>query len=157
MREAGDNEAMTETWPDLAGRLTETGHVLPIRIYYEDTDFSRIVYHADYLKYMERGRSDYLRLLGFHHTKLAAGQFGAKITFAVRHMELDFRAPAYIDDVLEVRTRPMAIKGARLMLEQIVSRAGEVLVRGVVTIAVIDETGKPKRMPEMIRKAFEPI
>ena len=93
---------MTDTsrnWPDLAGRLIATtegqqAHVLPLRVYFEDTDFSGVVYHATYLRWCERGRSDFLRLLGNDHQALLAGQDGAPAAFVVRRMNLDYRRPA---------------------------------------------------------------
>ncbi len=134
-------------WPDLAGRLTGEGHVLPVRVYYEDTDFSGVVYHAAYLKFMERGRSDFLRLCGIHHRQMDAGQYGEPLAFAARHMELDFLKPARIDDLLEIVTRVEEAKGARIVLSQAV-RCGEAnLVTARVTIAVISREGRPRRLP----------
>ncbi len=104
---------MTERWPDLAGRIEGKVHVLPIRVYYEDTDFSGAVYHANYLKFCERARSDCLRLLGIHHSELQ-GTAG----FVVRRMVCDFLKPALIDDLLEVETRFGEFGGARMELNQ---------------------------------------
>jgi len=140
------------SWPDLAGRLVEGGHVLPVRVYYEDTDFSGVVYHASYLRFFERGRTDFLRLLGIGHAAMAAGAFGAARAFAVRSMTLDFRRPATIDDVLEVTTRRAGLSGARIVLDQTIARAGEVLVTATVTVAVIDGEGRPCRLPAAIHE-----
>ena len=140
------------SWPDLAGRLVDGGHVLPVRVYYEDTDFSGVVYHASYLRFFERGRTDFLRLLGIGHAAMAAGAFGAARAFAVRSMTLDFRRPATIDDVLEVATRRAELSGARIVLDQTIARAGEVLVTATVTVAVIDGDGRPCRLPAAIRE-----
>ncbi|MAA98792.1 MAG: tol-pal system-associated acyl-CoA thioesterase [Stappia sp.] len=134
-------------WPDLAGRLTDDGHVLPVRIYYEDTDFSGVVYHAAYLKFAERGRSDFLRLCGIHHAALEAGEHGESLAFAVRHMELDFHAPARIDDLLEVETRLREARGARLVLDQSIRRGGTLLFHASVTVVVISAQGRPRRLP----------
>lgn len=134
-------------WPDLAGRMEDQTHVLPVRVYYEDTDFSGVVYHASYLRFMERGRSDFLRLCGIHHSELDAGQAGERLAFAVRHMDIDFLKPARIDDVLEVRTRCAEARGARLVLEQEVRRGDEVLIAARVTAAVINAQGRPRRLP----------
>jgi acyl-CoA thioester hydrolase len=139
-------------WPDLAGRLVDGGHVLPVRVYYEDTDFSGVVYHASYLRFFERGRTDFLRLLGIGHAAMAAGGFGSARAFAVRSMTLDFRRPATIDDVLEVTTRRAELTGARIVLDQAIARAGEVLVTAAVTVAVIDGDGRPCRLPPAIRE-----
>src|SRR3954454_19276840 len=118
---------MTAAEPEtsgLSGRLTPAGHELSQRVYFEDTDFSGRVYHARYLQFMERGRSDYLRLLGIHHRDLASlGQ-----TFAVRRMAIDFFAPASVDDILTVRTAATGVTGARIVLAQEVWRGGDRLV-----------------------------
>ena len=116
-----------EAWPDLAGRLVAGGHVLPIRIYFEDTDFSGVVYHANYLRFMERARSDMLRLLGVSHDALDTGIFGEGLAFAVRHLEIDFERPARIDDFLEVESSVARIAGARLMIDQCIRRGAETL------------------------------
>src|SRR5687768_10725458 len=99
---------MSETHP-ISGRLTEAGHELVQRVYFEDTDFSGRVYHARYLHFMECGRSDYLRLLDIHHRDLAMDG----LAFAVRRMEVDFIKPAAIDDILTILTAPRAVGGAR--------------------------------------------
>ncbi len=144
--------AAAASWPDLAGRLVEGGHVLPVRVYYEDTDFSGVVYHASYLRFFERGRTDFLRLLGIGHAAMAAGVFGSARAFAVRSMTLDFRKPATIDDVLEVTTRRGTLSGARIVLDQAIARDGDVLVTASVTVAVIDGDGRPCRLPAAIRE-----
>ena len=137
--------------PDvLAGRLTEDGHELAQRVYFEDTDFSGRVYHARYLQFMERGRSDYLRLLGIHHRALAADG----LAFAVRHMEIDFLEPAGIDDVLTILTRLDAVSGARIVLKQTIRRGEACLVSARVTVALVGSGGRPLRLPPAIRAAF---
>jgi acyl-CoA thioester hydrolase len=135
----------------LAGVLTEAGHELRQRVYFEDTDFSGRVYHARYLHFMERGRSDYLRLLGIHHRELAA----EGMAFAVRRMEVDFQKPAAIDDVLTIRTNPADVGGARIELAQEIWRGGERLVTAAVTVALIGPGGRALRLPPPIRAAFE--
>ena len=134
---------MAEAWPDLGGRLTEGGHVLPVRVYFEDTDFSGRVYHAAYLKFMERGRSDFLRLIGIHHNALAVED---RVAFAVRRMTIEFLKGASIDEVLEVETRIASLHGARVVVAQRVMRNGEALVTAEVMVALVDERGKPKRL-----------
>src|SRR5688500_17594809 len=134
----------------LAGRLIKGGHELAQRVYFEDTDFSGRVYHARYLHFMERGRSDYLRLLGIHHRELARDG----LAFAVRRMEIEFFEPAIIDDVLLVRTRPHAVGGARIVLDQRVVRQGACLASARVTVALIGPAGRPLRLPLQIRSAF---
>lgn len=143
------------TWPDLAGRREARGHVLPVRVYYEDTDFTGVVYHATYLRFIERGRSDMLRLAGVHHHELQQGAHGGSLAFAVRRMEIDFLAPARIDDLLEVVTRLDSARGARLCLSQEVRRGDEVLFRASVTVAVISAEGRPRRLPEALIALLE--
>jgi acyl-CoA thioester hydrolase len=138
------------SFSDIAGRLTEAGHELLQRVYFEDTDFSGRVYHARYLQFMERGRSDYLRLLGIHHRELAGKGMG----FVVRHMEIDFLQPAGIDDLLLTRTVPRSAR-ARIVLGQTVLRGEEVLVAATVTIALVGPDGRALRLPPAIRAAFE--
>lgn len=136
-----------QDWPDLSGAMRGGGHVLPVRVYYEDTDFSGVVYHASYLRFMERGRSDFLRLTGIHHHELDSGAAGERLAFAVRHMDIDFLRPARIDDVLEIRTRCIEARGARLRLVQEVRRGDDVLVEARVMAAVINGDGRPRRLP----------
>lgn len=134
----------------IAGRLTEAGHELVQRVYFEDTDFSGRVYHARYLHFMERGRSDYLRLIGIHHRELARDG----MAFAVRHMAIDFFEPAEIDDVLTVHTRRSVVSGARIVLDQKVSRNETCLAAAKVTVALVGPAGRPLRLPAEIRAAF---
>ena len=129
-----------------AGRIVDGRHVLQVRVYYEDTDFSGIVYHANYLKFCERGRSDMLRVIGIAHRELSR----AGLAFAVRRMNCDFLKPAVIDDLLDVVTRPAEIGGARLELAQSVLRAGDSLFTADVTLALIDANGRPRRLPEAL-------
>jgi acyl-CoA thioester hydrolase len=146
--------AMTE-WKELAGRLERGLHVLPVRVYYEDTDFSGAVYHASYLKFCERGRSDCLRLLGIHHHQMHWHETEGRMGFVVRRMACNFLKPARIDDVLEVETRFRDMAGARMELEQKVLRQGEVLFAAEVTVALIDAAGRPKRFPKDMAKALK--
>lgn len=140
---------MTERWPDLAGRIECKMHVLPVRVYYEDTDFSGAVYHANYLKFCERARSDCLRLMGIHHSELHG-----TASFVVRRMVCDFLKPALIDDLLEVETRFVEFGGARMELGQSVKRTGEKLFEAQVTVALVDGRGKPKRLPSEWVRTF---
>lgn len=140
----------------LSGWLTPTGHRLMARVYYADTDFSGVVYHARYLEFLERGRSDYLRLAGVHHTELAEGKLGEKIVWVVRRMEIDFVSPARIDDVLTVDTRTESISGARIFMAQELKRGEAVLVRARVEAAIMSEAGKPRRFPKEWAAVFLP-
>ncbi|MEX6507100.1 tol-pal system-associated acyl-CoA thioesterase [Jiella sp. M17.18] len=140
----------------ISGRLTEAGHELDVRIYFEDTDFSGVVYHARYLHFLERGRSDFLRLKGFDHRTLMEGGFGAPMAFAVRHMEIDFLRPARIDDVVTVETRTRMVGGARILLDQTIRRDDVDLVKAAVKVAVISPQGKPMRMPDGVMSQLAP-
>lgn len=132
----------------LSGHLEGGVHHLDIRIYYEDTDFSGIVYHANYLKFCERGRSDMLRLAGVHHTDMA----DRGIHFVVRRMRCDFRASARIDDLVRVETSLKRASGAKLVLAQAVKLADQLLFEAEVTLAVVNSAGRPQRIPpEMVR------
>jgi acyl-CoA thioester hydrolase len=140
---------MTERWPDISGRFEGKVHILPIRVYYEDTDFSGAVYHANYVKFCERARSDCLRLLGIHHSEMHG-----TASFVVRRMVCDFLKPALIDNLLEVETRFVEFAGARMELIQTVLRAGEKLFEAQVTVALVDGQGRPKRLPPDMTKTF---
>lgn len=122
-------------------------HRFPIRIYYEDTDMGGIVYYANYLKFIERARSDWVREIGIDQNAMRE----AGVVFAVRRVEADYLAPARFDDVLQVETLTQAVTGARLVLEQKVLRGEEVLFSAVVTIVCINEAGQPARLPANIR------
>ncbi|MFG1399652.1 tol-pal system-associated acyl-CoA thioesterase [Roseixanthobacter pseudopolyaromaticivorans] len=143
-----------ETHPHLSGRLIPGGHALALRVYYEDTDFSGIVYHANYLKFMERGRSDYIRLLGVAQGALfaEAAAEAPGFHFVVRSMQLDFLKPARIDDVLEVVTLSKEVAGASIMLGQSVRRNGELLVSANVRVAFVSQ-GRARRIPDALRLA----
>src|SRR5690242_13711704 len=112
---------------------------MQVRVYYEDTDFSGIVYHANYLRFMERGRTNHLRLMGaeqhslFAETETETSGFA----FVVRSMEIDFLKPARMDDVLDVVTWPVAVKGASIILAQEIRRGADTLVKAAVRVAFI--------------------
>lgn len=135
----------------LAGLLTATGHELHQRVYFEDTDFSGLVYHARYLHFFERGRSDYMRLLGVLHSELAADD----LVFTVKTMALDFKNPARIDDILTIATEPEVIGGARIRLRQAIRRGETLLVTAAVEVVLVNAGGKPQRLPLAVRAAFE--
>ena len=140
----------------LSGELTDYGHRLVARVYYADTDFSGVVYHARYLEFFERGRSDFLRLAGVHHTELADGKHGEKLVWVVRRMEIDFRAPARIDDILTVETRTEKVSGARIFMAQQLRRGDELLVEAKVEAAIISESGRPRSFSREWVAAFMP-
>jgi acyl-CoA thioester hydrolase len=140
-----------------SGRHTAEGHILPVRIYFEDTDFSGVVYHASYVRFFERGRTEYVRLLDVHHSALNAGEAGEPMAFAVHRMEIEFKRPAKIDDVVEVVTRPKEIRGARIILNQSIRRAGTVLVEAVVTVVLVNKEGRACRIPELLAERFAAV
>jgi acyl-CoA thioester hydrolase len=138
----------------LSGALTPFGHRLLARVYYADTDFSGVVYHARYLEFLERGRSDFLRLAGVHHTELASGD--DQIVWIVRRMEIDFRSPARMDDVLTIDTRTASISGARITMSQKILRGETLLIEAKVEAAIIGGNGRPRRFPAEWISAFMP-
>ncbi|ESY74036.1 tol-pal system-associated acyl-CoA thioesterase [Mesorhizobium sp. M0051] len=152
----GDHGDSAPLLAGLSGALTTFGHRLMARVYYADTDFSGVVYHARYLEFFERGRSDYLRLTGVHHTELADGKHGERIVWVVRRMEIDFRGPARIDDILTVDTSTEDISGARIFMAQQLKRGDDVLVEAKVEAAIIGENGRPRRFPREWVAAFMP-
>lgn len=145
---------MTMT-PDTAsmGRFDGKFHILPVRVYYEDTDVSGIVYHANYLRYMERGRSEFLRLAGIHHMVMLAN--AEPIAWTIRRLDIEYSKPARLDDTLEIHTRYRTMSGARLTGEQWVKRDGVELVTAKVEAAIITMTGKPRRIPEDVRERLQ--
>jgi len=136
----------------LDGTLRDGGHVQPVRVHYEDTDFSGIVYHANYLRFMERGRTNYLRLLGADQRALfeEAAAEAPGFAFVVRSMQIDFRKPARMDDVLEVITTPVEVKGASIVLHQRVNRDGDLLVEATVQVAFVSG-GRARPIPKALR------
>ncbi len=119
-------------------------HILPLRVYYEDTDLAGIVYYANYLRFIERARTEWVRGLGIDQTRLKAGE---GIVFAVRRIEADYLAPARFDDMIEVRTAPRAVTGARIVLGQDIWRGTDALFASVVTLAALRGDGRPARLP----------
>jgi acyl-CoA thioester hydrolase len=139
----------------LAGEIRGGRHILPVRVYYEDTDFSGMVYHASYLRFMERGRTDYLRLLGadqralFEETEKEAPGFA----FVVRAMAIEFLIPARMDDVLHIVTTPEEVKGASIALKQQVTRDSDTLVEATVRVAFVSG-GRARPIPKALRLAM---
>jgi acyl-CoA thioester hydrolase len=140
----------------LDGEIRDGRHVFIVRVYYEDTDFTGIVYHANYLRFMERARTNYLRLIGADHRALfeVAEQEAPGFAFVVHSMTIDFRRPARMDDVLEVITEPQVVKGASITLRQRVMRGEELLVDATVRFALISE-GRARPIPKALRVAMK--
>ncbi|MBV1694595.1 MAG: YbgC/FadM family acyl-CoA thioesterase [Hyphomicrobiales bacterium] len=146
-------------WPHLAGRIETDAagrrHVLPVRVYFEDTDFSGLVYHGSYVRWCERGRSDFLRLLGNDHRGLIDGEQGREpAAFVVRRMTLDFLKPARIDEVLEVTTRLKDLGAAAMTLDQRIHRDGVELFSAEVMVVLVSRTGKVMRLSRVLRDAI---
>ena len=139
----------------LDGEIRAGRHVMAVRVYYEDTDFSGIVYHANYLRFMERGRTNYLRLIGADHCALfeATEQEAPGFAFVVRTMTIDFLKPARMDDVLEVMTEPEEVKGASILLLQRVTRGEDVLIEAHVRVAFV-AGGRARPIPKPLRLAM---
>lgn len=131
---------------NLRDKLT---HTHPLRVYYEDTDLAGIVYYANYLKFIERGRTEWVRGLGVDQGKLKSD---TGVVFAVRRVEADYLAPARFDDELAVQTTVQAVGGARLVLKQDVTRAGDVLFSAIVTLVALTASGAPTRLPAEFRQ-----
>jgi acyl-CoA thioester hydrolase len=139
----------------LDGEIRDGRHVMAVRVYYEDTDFSGIVYHANYLRFMERGRTNYLRLLGARHGDMLAQAQGEVpgFAFVVRAMQIEFLKPARMDDLLDVLTFAPEVKGASMVLRQRVIRAGEILVEAQVRVACV-AGGRARPIPRGLRAAM---
>jgi acyl-CoA thioester hydrolase len=137
------------------GEIRDGRHVLTLRVYYEDTDFSGVVYHASYLRFMERGRTDYLRLIGTDHRALfeAAERETPGFSFVVRSMTIEFLRPARMDDVLDVVTSPQEVKGASVMMHQQIARDGEILIDAQVRVAFVS-AGRARPIPKPLRLAL---
>lgn len=147
---------MTEPLP-FGGAIVDKRHHLPVRVYYEDTDAAGIVYYANYLKFMERGRTDFLRLLDVEHGRLIAGVHGQPIGFVVRRAEVDYLAPARLGDLLAVVTGIVSCTGATVTMAQVVRRDDTVLAKGLVKAAVIGQDGRPRPLPRPIRHIFNTL
>ena len=126
----------------------DMAHTFSLRVYYEDTDFGGIVYYANYLKFIERARSEWVRSLGLDQKTLKSER---GVVFVVRHLEADYISPAKFDDILEVVTDVHLSSAARLVLNQEVLRGKDVLFRARVTLIAMRDTGNPTRLPAEIR------
>jgi len=141
---------------DLDGEVREGRHEMAVRVYYEDTDFTGIVYHASYLRFMERGRTNYLRLIGADQRALfeATEREAPGFAFVVRSMAIEFLKPGRMDDVLVVTTEPEEVKGASMRLRQKVTRQGDVLVEAHVRVAFVSG-GRARPIPKPLRAAMQ--
>jgi acyl-CoA thioester hydrolase len=149
----------TQTWPDIAGRIVDgpdgRRHVMPVRVYFEDTDAGGIVYHASYIRFIERGRTDLLRLMGTDARAMIDGiDHKTPAAFVVRRMNIDFYRPARMDDLLLVETRVKELGGASVTLIQTITLDGRRLFEAEVTVVLISMAGKPLRLTDRVRDAF---
>ena len=140
----------------LDGAIRDGRHHMQVRVYYEDTDFSGVVYHASYLRFMERGRTNYLRLLGADHRALfeQTQNEAPGFAFVVRSMQLEFLKPARMDDLLDIVTRPVEVKGASILLAQEVLRGADVLIEAKVRVAFVSG-GRARPIPKPLRVAMK--
>jgi acyl-CoA thioester hydrolase len=140
---------------DIDGEIRDGRHVMPVRVYYEDTDFSGIVYHANYLRFMERGRTNFLRLLGADQRGLfeEVAKEAPGFAFVVRAMTLEFLKPARMDDIILVTTAPTEVKGASITLQQTVTRGDDLLVEARVRVAFVSG-GRARPIPKALRVAM---
>ena len=142
---------------ELFGKIKGNTHYFDVRIYYEDTDFTGVVYHANYLKFLERARSNFLHLLGIRHHESLQGKFGQPLAFTIRDLKIEFFRPAKIDDQVQVRTKCFEIKGAGFKLLQEVWRGKVQLTSATVSVIVIDARGRPFRVPKEMSACFEKL
>ncbi len=136
------------------GQFSHGCHRYPVRIYYEDTDLSGLVYHANYLRYMERARSDLLAMLGID--QWAAQQAGEGF-YAVADLAIRYRRPARLGDALVVETRCLAVRAASIDMDQTIWRNTEVLTSATVRAGFLSSSGRPRRQPEAWLAAFQPL
>lgn len=137
------------------GRFEGKTHILPIRVYYEDTDLSGVVYHANYLKFMERGRSEYFRCAGI--TRMAMLEDAEPTAWTLRKASLEYFRPARVDDLVEVHTVSTQLTGARMCADQRIYCAGNLLVHGSVEACIITLSGRPRRIPQELRDKLAPF
>jgi acyl-CoA thioester hydrolase len=137
------------------GRLDGKEHVLPISVYYEDTDLSGVVYHANYLRYMERGRTEFFRCAGI--SKMAGLEDDEPTAWAIRSANIQYHRPARLDDIIHVRTRLVGLSGARIHALQRVTCGEVLLVEGRIEACITTLTGKPRRLPKNIQQTLAPF
>ncbi len=136
------------------GHMAGKVHILPVSIYYEDTDLSGFVYHANYLRYMERGRTEFFRLAGISRARLEDAEPTA---WTIRRVAVDYHRPARLDDVLEVHTTLAGLSGARLLVVQKVFCGSVLLVAGRIEACITTLTGKPRRLPKNVAVVLAPF
>ena len=143
----------TNNTENILGRFEGKVHKYPVHIFYEDTDFSGVVYHANYLRFLERARSSFLNLLGITHANLWDAH---KMAFTIRKISIDYKSPAKVDDHLVIHTTYNHLKGARLFISQSCYREDTLIVKAEVEAACITATGKPVRNPDFLKNKLGP-
>ena len=136
-----------------AGWLDGVTYVFPLRVYYEDTDFSGVVYHASYLRFLERGRSEFLRSIGLGHDSMLKA--AEPLTWTVRRIAIHYEKPARIEEALQVRTAVAEITGSRMRLRQNIMRGATLLVKADLEVCLITLEGRPRRIPDAVRNKME--
>lgn len=136
---------------DKVGRLVRGQHILPVRVYYEDTDAAQIVYYASYLRFAERGRTEFLRHVDLNHRDMKERD---GVDWAIRRCEVDYFSPAKLEDALEVRTRVAEVTGASLSMAQEIYRGEQLLAGLLVKAVVIKADGRPARLPKPVRETL---
>lgn len=157
--DARSEAEMEARWPHLSGRLEvrdgERVHCKPIRVYFEDTDAGGVAYHASFVRWCERGRTDLLRLIGTDARGMITGEAGHEpAAFVVRKMTMDFLTPARMDDLLEVETRVLEMGGASVTLRQSIVRGARKVFEADVIVVLVSVAGKPMRLTHAIRDGF---
>lgn len=137
-----------------SGRMADGAHVLPLRVYYEDTDAAGIVYYANWLRFLERGRTELLRMLGQEHSALREER---NVHWVVRRCAIDYLKPARLDETIEVVTSCGELRGASLDMLQLARRGDEILVRAELTVACMGAAGRPVRLPPLVRSALAQV
>ena len=137
------------------GRFEGKTHILPLRIYYEDTDLSGVVYHANYLRYMERGRTEFFRLAGI--SKMAGLDEEEPTAWTLRSIHVDYLRPARLDDIIHVRSRLIGLSGARMQALQRITLGETLLVEGRIEACITTLTGKPRRLPKKVQETLAPF
>ena len=137
------------------GRFAGKTHVLPVSVYYEDTDLSGFVYHANYLRYMERGRTECFRLAGI--SKMAGLDEDEPTAWTLRSVHVDYLRPARLDDIIHVRSRLIGLSGARMQAVQRITRHETLLVEGRIEACITTLTGKPRRLPKKVQETLAPF
>lgn len=130
-------------------------HILPLRVYYEDTDAAGMVYHANFIKYMERARTDFLRLMGIWLRDWTTREDA--IQFVVKSVNIEYMASAFLDDAIRVVSIPKEMKSASMTIDQEVLRGDTLLARAIIRVACLDNKSRPRRLPDEVKKKLAPL